>query len=152
MRTVRKVFSKQFCFIICEKLPLWTAGLRKYSIFTFVESTINDLPKVQSFQDVIKCFFISICKFDNFKDPFAMITSLSELTLDSDLLCWWIMAGAQAAENHGDEWGLTLNLWLGIYTSIPTWTKSQNSLAAAEKVSLKISYHGTSLKWSKRSS
>ena len=40
------------------------------------------------------------------------------------------------AENHGDEWSLT---WWGIYTSILTWTHSQNSIAAAEALSLKIS-------------
>ena len=57
------------------------------------------------------------------------------------------MAAAQAAENHGDEWGLTWYLQWGIYTSIPTWTHSQISLAATESVSLKISSHGTSLKW-----
>ena len=74
-------------------------------------------------------------------------------TLDSeDLFCWykrkkwflWTMAAAQAAENHGDEWGLTWYLRWGIYTSIPTWIHSQNSLAAAEAVSLKISFYGTS--------
>ena len=48
------------------------------------------------------------------------------------------MAAAQAAENHGDEWGLTWYLRWGIYTSIPTWTHSQNSLAAVEALSLKI--------------
>ena len=43
----------------------------------------------------------------------------------------WTMAAAQAAENHGDEWGLTWYFLWGIYTSIRTWTHSQNSLAAA---------------------
>ena len=56
----------------------------------------------------------------------------------------WTMAAAQAAENHGDEWGLTWYLRWGIYTSVPTWTHGQNSLAAEEALSLKISYHGTS--------
>ena len=50
------------------------------------------------------------------------------------------------------EWGLTWYLRWGIYTSIPTWSHSQNSLATAEALSLKISYHGTSLKWSRRPS
>ena len=44
------------------------------------------------------------------------------------------MAAAQAAENQGDEWGLTWYFLQGIYTSILTWTHSQNSLAAAETV------------------
>ena len=43
----------------------------------------------------------------------------------------WTMAAAQAAKNRGDEWGLTWCFWLGIYTSIPMWTYSQNSPAAA---------------------
>ena len=82
-------------------------------------------------------------------------------TLESeDLSFWykrkkwflWTMAAAQAAENHGDEWGLTWYFRWGIYTSIPTWTHSQNSPAAAEALSLKISSHGTSLKLSQRPS
>ena len=64
----------------------------------------------------------------------------------------WTMVAAQAVENHGDEWGLTWYFLCGIHTSIPTWTHSQNSLAAAEAPSLKISSHGTSLKWSQRPS
>ena len=82
-------------------------------------------------------------------------------TLDlEDLFCWhkqkkwfvWAMAAAQAAENHEDEWGLTWCLQSGIYTSIPTWTYPQNTLAALEALSLKIFCHGTSLKWSQRPS
>ena len=45
---------------------------------------------------------------------------------------------AQAAEKHGDEWGLTWYFLWGIYTSIPTWTHSQISLAAAEALNLTI--------------
>ena len=62
------------------------------------------------------------------------------------------MAAAQAAENDGDEYGLTWYLGRGIYTSNPTWTHSQNSLAAGEPLSLKVPSHGTSLKWSPRPS
>ena len=81
-------------------------------------------------------------------------------TLDTeDLFYWnkwkkkkflWTMAAAQAAENHKNEWGLTWCLQWGIYTSISTWMHSQNSLAAAEALSLMISSHGTFLKWSWR--
>ena len=60
------------------------------------------------------------------------------------------MTAVQAAESHEDEWGLTWYLRWGIYTSMPTWTHWQNSLAAAEALSLKISSHGISLKWSQR--
>ena len=57
--------------------------------------------------------FISICKFRSLKNPFATITSLSELyfrstrfillvqTKKSDF--YKLMAAAQSAENHGDE-------------------------------------------------
>ena len=62
------------------------------------------------------------------------------------------MAAAKAAENHGDEWGLTWYFQWGIYTSIPNWTHSENSLATAEALSWKISSHGTSLKWSEKPS
>ena len=42
------------------------------------------------------------------------------------------------------------DIFYEVYTSIPTWTNSQNSLAAAEAPRLKIFSHGTSLKWSQR--
>ena len=62
------------------------------------------------------------------------------------------MAAAQAIENYGDQWGLNCYLRWAIYTPIPTWTYSQNPLAAAEALSWKISSHRTSLKWSWRPS
>ena len=49
------------------------------------------------------------------------------------------MAAAQAAENHGDEWGLTWYLQWGIYKLIPIRTHSENSQAAAEALSLMTS-------------
>ena len=57
-----------------------------------------------------------------------------------DLFCWykrkkgffWTIAAAYAAENHGDECGLTRYLPWRIYTSVSNWTHSQNSLAAPE--------------------
>ena len=76
-------------------------------------------------------------------------------TLESeDLSFWykwkkwflWAMAAAKEAENHGNKWGLAWYFRWGIYTTIPT----QTSLAAAEALSLKISSHGISLKWSGR--
>ena len=62
------------------------------------------------------------------------------LTLDSeDLFCWY-------KQITGFTW--YLRWW--IYASISTWTQSQNSQAAAEALKLKISSHGTSLRWSWR--
>ena len=74
-----------------------------------------------------------------FRDTFSL--HITELCLDSEvwyfwykLKKWflWTMVAAQAAKNHGDEWDLTWYFQRGIYTSIPTWTHSQNSLEVAE--------------------
>ena len=74
-----------------------------------------------------------------------------KFTLDSEDLfyCYkqkkwflWTLAAAQAAKNHGNEWSLTWYLRWGVYTSIP--------ITAPEVLSLKISSHGTFLKWSQR--
>ena len=81
-RLVLEVFSKQFCFIRCRRGHLWAIEQRRYSRFTFVENTIGNLPKVLGVNflgsDGLFCF-ISICKFGSFKNPFATITSRSEL-------------------------------------------------------------------------
>ena len=58
----------------------------------------------------------------------------------------WALTATQAAKHIGGEWGLTWYLQSQIYSSNPTWTQSQNSLAATGAPSLKISSHGTSLK------
>ena len=89
--------------------------------------------------------FISICKFGSFKNPFSM-TTLNFTLAAEDLPFWykwknwflWTMSAAQGAENHGYEWGLTWYFLWGIYTSFPTWTPSQNLLAAAKAPSLKL--------------
>ena len=75
-----------------------------------------------------------------------------------NFFCWykqkmlflWNMAAAEAAENHGVKWGLTWYLQWGIYTSVPTWSHSQNSLTTAEPLILKISPHGAPLRWSQK--
>ena len=75
-------------------------------------------------------------------------------TLESEDLSFWYkwkkwflctMAAAQAAENYemSEAWP---DIFWGIYTSIPTWTHSQNSLAGPEGPSLKMSSYGKSLK------
>ena len=56
------------------------------------------------------------------------------------------MAAEQAAENHVDDRGLTWYFRRGIYTSIPTLTHPQISLAAVEAL------RWSSLKWSERAS
>ena len=111
-----------------------------------------------SFWEVMDYFVL--LAYASFKNPFATIASLSELHFRSRRFIllvqkkWflWTMAAAPAAGKHGDEWGLIWYFLWGIYTSIPTWTHSQNSLVAAEAPSLMISSDGTSLKWSQRPS
>ena len=80
--------------------------------------------------------FSSICKLVSFKNPSATITCMSELYKWKKLFCELLQ---QHKLLKTMEWGLTWYLWWAIYTSIPTWTDSQNSLAAAEAPSLKIS-------------
>ena len=57
-------------------------GHRRYSRFTFVENTISKSPKFPRAKFLrsnwLFCF-ISMCKFGSFKNPFATITSQSEL-------------------------------------------------------------------------
>ena len=119
---------------------------------------IHKNSKELSFWEVMDSFVVlAYVSLASSKILLQWLLACLSFTLDSeDLFFWykrkkwflWTMAAAQAAENHGDEWGLTWYFLWGIYTSIPTWTHSQNSLAAAEALSLKISYNGTSLKWS----
>ena len=59
-------------------------------------------------------------------------------TLDSEYLSFWC---------KWKNWFLGLWFLWFIYASIATWTHSQNSLAPAEALSVKISSHGTCLKW-----
>ena len=90
----------------------------------------------------------------SFKNPFAMLTSLSELNFTFRRFTLLVkmkevktMTAAQATENHGDDWGLTWYLQWGIYTSIPTWNHSQNSLAAAEALTLSYAMKQGTLFW-----
>ena len=76
------VFSKQFCCIKCRRQHLWVIEWRRYSRFTLIERTISNLPKVPRAMFWLSdglFYFISICKFGSFKNPFATITSLYEL-------------------------------------------------------------------------
>ena len=100
--------------------------------------------------------FVGICKFGSFKNLFVTIINLSELYFRFRIsiyliqkkkgflllpFSWFLrtMPVAQAAEIHGVEWNLTWYLRWGIYSLIPAWTHSENSLAATEALNLKIS-------------
>ena len=58
-----------------------------------------------------------------------------------------VITAAQTAGNHGDARVVTSYLQWGIYTSISTRTHSDG---VAEAPSLKITFHGISLKWSQK--
>ena len=101
--------------------------------------------------------FSSICKFGSFKKPFATITSLSELYFRfRRLFCWYKQKTAFYELWHQCKQLKTMEMsevrpdiynegWYGN----SNLNSSQNSLTAAEALSLKISSHGTSLKWSR---
>ena len=85
---------------------------------------IHQKSREPNFWEVMDSCFISTCNFGSFKNPFATITSLSELyfTIRRFIILvqkkkWflWPMVAAQGAENNGDEWGLTWYFLWGIY-------------------------------------
>ena len=125
-----------------------------YSRFTFVENTNNNSPKVLRAKclgsDGLFCFS-SIYKFGSFRNPFATITSKSELYFIFKRF-FFVGTNEKSAMNYGSSTSSWKPWRWGIYTSIPTWIHSQNSLTAREALSLKIESHRTSLKWSRRPS
>ena len=96
------------------------------------------------------------------KNPFATITSLSEFYFRLRRFILLVQTKKVISMDYDictSSWKpwrwVRLDLILmmrDIYTSIPTWTHPQNSLAVAEALRLKISSHGTSLKWSQKPS
>ena len=157
IRVLRKVFSKQFCFIRCRRQHLWIVGQRRCSRYTFVENTISNSPKVweANFWEVMDSLvLLAYASLAASRTLLQQLLACLNFTLESeDFSLWykrkkwflWTMAAAQAAENHKDEWGLTWYLGWGIYTSIRTWTYPEYSLAAALSI-------WTCLKLSQRSS
>ena len=106
IRVQRKIFSKQFCFIRCRRQHLWPVEQRRYSRFTFVENTFSNLPEVTRAKFLgsngLFCV-ISICKFGSFKNPFATITSLSELYLRIIRFFSWLQTKKVISMNYGSS-------------------------------------------------
>ena len=110
--------------------------------------TIYQKTRVPSFWEVIDSCFISISKFGSFKNPSAMITSLSELHFRLRRFILLLQTKERVSVSYGSrtsswkswKW-VRLNWYLrwGIYTSIPIRTHSQNSVTARKAPSLKIS-------------
>ena len=113
-------------------------------------------------QDLSFCKKINLFVLLAYATLAASATLLQQLlaccnvTLDSeDLFCWYFCMNYGSSTSSWKPWRwvrFDLILWWGIYTSIPIWTHSQNSLAAVETPSSKTSSYGTSLKWSQRPS
>ena len=81
IRVLRKDFSKQFCLIRWRRQHQPAVEERIFNGFNFVENSISNSPKVLRAKflergDRLVCFN-SICRF---KNPFAMITSLHEIS------------------------------------------------------------------------
>ena len=158
----KSFFSKQFCLSDAEEntskplnggviadLPL----LRTLLVFCQNSQEPN-------FWDIMDSFvLLAYASLAASRTLLQQLLAYLNFTLDSEhLFCcykrknWflWTAVEAQAAEKHGDEYGLTWYLRSGRYTSFPAWTHSQNPLAAAEALSLTIFSHGPFLKWSRR--
>ena len=78
IRVLRKVLSKQFCFIRCRTQQLWSMEKRRYSRFIFVENTIDNSPK------------ITTAKFLGRMDSFVLLAYESLATLRT--LLQWLLA------------------------------------------------------------
>ena len=113
--------------------PLNRGGIVDLSLLRTLLA-IQQMSWEPSFLEMINSFVsLAYVSFAASRTLLQHLLACLNFTLDSDLFfsCkrkkWflWIIAAAQAAENHGDECGLTWYLRWGIYTSIPTWTYSE---------------------------
>ena len=87
IRVLRKVFSKQFCFIRCRRQHLRAVEQRRYSRFSFVKNTISNSPEIPraKFMGSNRLFcFIIICKFGSFKNSFQRLLACLSFTLESE--------------------------------------------------------------------
>ena len=111
-------------------------------------------PKSQVSGEVIDSFLLEYASLTASRTVLQWLLGYLNFTLDSKkifcgckrkTLFLWVTAAAQAAENHGDEWGLTWYLQSRIWTHLQC-TSSRRS------TNLKISSHGKSLRLSRRTS
>ena len=83
IRVQRKILSKKFALSDAEDNtsgPLNRGGIADLPLLRTLLA-IRQKSREPSFWEVRDSCFISLCKFGSFKNPFAMITSLSELYL-----------------------------------------------------------------------
>ena len=164
IRVLRKVFSKQFCFIWCRIQQLQAVEQRRYSRFAFVENTIGNSPKVPRAKflgnDGLFCF-VSIWKFGSFKNPYATITRVSELSFRFRRFILLVKTKKVISMNYGSStsswkpwrwvrFDLILTVTdIYINPKLSPLTKFTSSSRSTE---FKDIPHVTSLKWSRRPS
>ena len=92
---IRVYYTKQMINLACP-----------YSRFTFVENTISNSPKVPRTKflgsDGLFCF-ISTCKCGSFKNPFATITSLCELSFRFRRFILLVQTAKVISMNYGSS-------------------------------------------------
>ena len=140
--------------------PLIRGGITDLPLLRTLIAIHQKSWELSTFGKVGHFCFISISKFSSFKNPFAAVTSLSGLYFRFRKFILLVITKKVIYVNYGSSrssWKQWRWVRLGLIflmrdTPIPTRNHSQNSLAVAEAQSLKISSHGTSLKWSWRPS
>ena len=126
----------------------------------YISGLLQKVPRAKFLgSDALLCF-ISIFKFGSFKNPFAMIPSLSELCFRLRRFILLVQMKKVISMNYGScasswkpwRWVRLDLIPLMRYIDINSNATSLIKSAAAETLSLKIPSHGTSLKWSERPS
>ena len=135
-RVLRKFFRKQFCFIRCRRQHLWVVEQRRYNRFTFIENTISISPKVPRVK-----FSELHFRYRRFI-LFVQTNTLIYMNCDSSISSWtlWRWVRLDLILSMRDKY---------INSNLNQLTKFTSSSRSTE---LKISSHGTSLKWSWRPS
>ena len=119
IRVLRKVFSEQF---------LIKGGI---AVLTLLRTLLAIYQKSQesSFWEVMDSFVLLAYVSLGASRTFLQWLACLNFPLEADLSFWykqkkwflWAMAAAQAAENHGDEWGLTILISYAMKRGIPLW-------------------------------
>ena len=118
-----------------QKTTLW-GGITDLPLLRTL-LTIRRKSQEPSFREVMDSFILlAYASLAASRTFLQRLLACLNFTLESeDFSLWykrkkwflWTMAAVQAAENHGDEWGLTLHFWWGIYASISPCTQSNLS-------------------------
>ena len=117
--------------------------MKKWMMLEIVDTSVS---KIMTLPNNL----VLTCRFQGHNLVFYSLHMICAICFLLNYNLWKLQQESRNTNHELLNWTLTWYLRWGIYTSIPTWPHSQNSLAAVEALSLKISFHGTSLKWSQR--